>query len=63
MREFGGFPQETTLLYFDQPIDLHFNSPSNNVIQVGFVFLTKVGEELAKICETTPVEGFRDYLK
>ena len=35
---------------------------SGNKLEVGKVFLTKIGQELAPICESKPVEGFRDYV-
>ena len=36
---------------------------TGNEIEIGHVLLTKVGQELAPICGSSPVEGFWDYVK
>ena len=33
-----------------------------NELGIGMVLLTKIGQELAPICGSNPVEGFRDYV-
>ena len=34
-----------------------------NELEVGKVMLTRIGRELAPICEARPVEGFWEYVK
>ena len=37
-------------------------SETDNTLEIGMVLLTKIGQELAPICGSKPVEGFRDYV-
>jgi len=45
------------LLYLEMPQD------ANNKLKTGKVLLTKIGQELAPICGSKPVEGFYEYVK
>lgn len=49
------------LQYYGQPIIIEFKKEENNELAIGKVMLTKTGEQLARICGSTPVEGFIDY--
>jgi len=35
----------------------------NNQLDIGSVIFTKVGEELASICNSKPIDGYLDYVK
>ena len=45
-------------LYLEIPTDRE-----NNQISIGKVILTRIGEQLAQICGSQPVDGFYDYVK
>ena len=36
---------------------------ADNSLELGKVLLTKIGEELAPICGSKPVDGFFDYVR
>ena len=54
-----GYPQKAVVFYFGAPIALEFTGPTE--IQTGKVLLTKAGIQLARICESNPVDGFIEY--
>ncbi|MDR0816006.1 MAG: DUF2806 domain-containing protein [Desulfovibrio sp.] len=35
----------------------------NNNVNIGHTIFTKIGQELAPICGSQPVDGFMDYVK
>ncbi len=55
-------PKKFTVLYYGTPLTLEMPCDAGNELTVGEVFLTKIGQELAPICGSRPVEGFRDYV-
>jgi len=57
-----GLPQDVTLSYYGQPINLHFKKQKDNEMEIGHVVLTHSGIELAAICEAKPVPEFPDYV-
>lgn len=55
-------PKRIQIHYYGQTAILEFNKDENNAISIGMVFLTKTGQQLARICGSKPVEGFMDYI-
>lgn len=55
-----GLPKEVTVHYYGRPLTLHMPNETNNQLEIGHTVLTKVGEELAAISGSSPVEGFWD---
>ena len=55
-------PKRFAVLYYGKPLALEMPNDADNVLEVGVVLLTKIGQELAPICGSRPVEGFRDYV-
>ena len=49
--------------YYGKALKLEMPKNTGNEIEIGHVLLTKVGQELAPICGSSPVEGFWDYVK
>jgi hypothetical protein len=60
-------PQRISVQYFDQKLLVDLSpvpaTVTNNTLRVGKVLFTRVGEELAPICDVQPRTGFIDYLK
>ena len=56
-------PQKISVSYYGQVLELLFAKETDNKLDVGKVLLTKIGQELAPICESKPVDGFMDYVK
>lgn len=57
-----GFPKKVTLLYYDQPVLLEFKKESDNELEIGKVMLTKIGQEFAPICGSSPNQEFYEYI-
>ena len=55
-------PKKFAVLYYGKPLTLEMPKDADNKLEVGKAFLTKIGQELAPICSSRPVEGFRDYV-
>lgn len=53
-------PKVLTVFYYGRPATLAFPADANNSLEVGHVFLTRAGSELALVCGSTQVEGFFD---
>jgi hypothetical protein len=49
--------------YYGQVLELALEKEADNQLQIGKVMLTKIGQELAPICGSKPVDGFMDYVK
>ena len=49
--------------YYDTSLSLEIPEYIDNKIEVGMVYLTKIGQELAPICGSKPVDGFYEYVK
>ncbi len=58
-----GLPQKISVSYYGQVLELSFAKETDNKLEIGKVLLTKIGQELAPICESKPVDGFMDYVK
>lgn len=56
-------PKRLTVFYYDRSLTLEMGDSPNNDIAIGKVLLTRVGQELAPICGSMPVEGFWEYVK
>ena len=52
------------VFYHDRPLRLEMSQDSdNNEIPIGKVILTSIGEQLATICGSQPIDGFYDYVR
>ena len=58
-----GLPQKIFVSYYGQFLELSFVKETDNELEIGKVMLTKIGQELAPICGSKPVDGFMDYVK
>ena len=63
----GGFNRihlrkRAMVYYYGRPVILEFPSDNNNALPTGVTLLTQSGKELARICGSTPVEGFFEYV-
>jgi len=54
--------QSIKVFYHDVPIFLEFSKSKDNELDVGKALLTNIGQELAKICGSKPVQDFEDYV-
>ena len=50
------------VLYYGKSLTLEMPKDDDNELGIGKVLLTKIGQELAPICGSESVEGFRDYV-
>ncbi|CAD6490389.1 MAG: hypothetical protein EMLJLAPB_00750 [Candidatus Argoarchaeum ethanivorans] len=55
--------QKTSISYYGKVLELSFAKETDNKLEVGTVLLTNIGQELAPICGSKPVDGFMDYVK
>ncbi|HYN80035.1 MAG TPA: DUF2806 domain-containing protein [Gemmatimonadaceae bacterium] len=55
-------PRRIVLTYFDSLITLEFPKDEDNHVEIGQVYLSNVGRQLAPICNTTPVLAYLDYV-
>ena len=55
-------PKKFTVLYYGSPLLLEMPKNTANELEIGVVLLTKVGQELAPICGSVPVDGFREFV-
>lgn len=58
-----GLPKTFTVAYCGQPLTLTMPNEKDNELSIGHVLLTRVGSELAFVCQAPGVEGFVDYVK
>lgn len=56
-------PKRGIVSYYGKSLLLEIPADANNKLSIGMVRLTKIGEELAPICGSQPVEGFYEYVK
>lgn len=69
--QFGGLtgfsqirlPKRFPMYYYGKILSLEMAKDANNELNTGYVLLTKIGQELAPICGSQPVEGFYEYVK
>ena len=55
-------PKRFFLHYYKKLLMLEMPKDADNELNIGHVLLTKIGQELAPICGSSPVEGFWDYV-
>ena len=63
----GGFrrlrlPKAILVFYYGQPITLTFPKDNDNELEIGNVLLTRAGQQLARVCGSTPVSGFFEFV-
>ena len=58
-----GLPKRFAVSYYGKLLYLEMPQEANNGLKTGQVLLTKIGQELAPICGSKPVEGFYEYVK
>ena len=56
-------PKKFAVSYYGKPLLLEMPKDTGNTLELGKVLLTKIGQELAPICGSQPVEGFWEYAK
>lgn len=56
-------PKKFHVLYYGQPLLLEMPKDKDNDLAIGHVVFTKVGQELAPICGSKPIDGFVEYVK
>lgn len=55
-------PKRFTVRYYGTPVFLEMPKDSGNEMKIGEVLLTRIGQELAPICGSKPVDGFLEYV-
>lgn len=55
-------PKKFAVHYYGKPLKLEMPKDTDNGLEIGWVLLTKIGQELAPICGSESVEGFREYV-
>ena len=56
-------PKRFTAAYYDRTLALEMSKNAGNDLEIGYVMFTRIGMELAPICEDKPVDGFWEYVK
>lgn len=56
-------PKTVILHYYDKSLLLELPEDLGNQLSIGKTYLTKIGEELAPISGSKPVDGFYEYVK
>jgi hypothetical protein len=56
-------PKRFRLYYYGTVVPLELPKDSDNSLEIGKVLLTKVGQELAPISGSEPVDGFLDFVR
>ena len=54
-------PKKFSVLYYGRLLNLEMKNEADNMLELGHVLLTKIGNELAPISGSKPVDGFWDY--
>ena len=57
------FPKRFIVYYYGRPLILEMPKDADNALDIGKTLLTKIGQELAPICGSTPVDGFYEYVR
>jgi hypothetical protein len=57
-----GLPKRFNVSYYGKPVELTLPKDAENVLELGKVYLTRAGEELARVCGARPVDGFFDFV-
>ena len=55
-------PKNIVISYYGQPLGLEFPKDDHNDLNLGYVLLTKVGQELAPICGASRSDEFFQYV-
>jgi hypothetical protein len=55
-------PQYIDIYYYGTALKAEFKNPENNELETGKVLFSRIGEELARICSSKPIDGFLDYV-
>lgn len=56
-------PKKFHVHYYGEAIQVELPDEAKGIMSLGKVLLTKMGQELAPICGSTPVNGFVEYVK
>ncbi len=56
-------PKKFSVFYYGTFVELEMLAESSNSLNIGTVLLTRVGEQLAPICGSRPVDGFSEYVQ
>ena len=56
-------PKSIVLLYYGRPLHLNLPKDADNELNIGRVMLTRIGQDLAPICGSKPVEGFWEFVR
>ena len=56
-------PKKLLVTYHGKPLCLEMPKDTGNKLSTGKVMLTRIGQELASICGSKPVEGFWEYVQ
>ena len=59
----SNFSQRFFADYYDKRLSLDLPKDTGNKLKIGKTRLTKIGQELAPICGSKPVDGFYEYVK
>lgn len=57
-----GLPKSLRVSYYGKPVEIEFANEKDNVLDIGHVTLSKVGLELAPICDSKPNDDFFHYV-
>ena len=57
-----GLPKRFSVAYYNRPLTLEMPRDGDNELVFGTAKLTRIGQELALICGSKPVEGFWEYV-
>jgi hypothetical protein len=55
-------PKKLRIFYYGKPVDIEFENETDNKLLVGHVMLSKIGQELALICDNKPIRKYFDYV-
>ncbi|MBA7591763.1 hypothetical protein ES708_33926 [subsurface metagenome] len=55
-------PQHIDIYYHGTALKVAFKNPKENRMDIGKVLLSSIGDELAGICNSKPMDGFLDYV-
>ena len=56
-------PKRFAMYYYGKPLSLEMAEDANNELKTGKVLLTRIGQELAPICGSQPIESFYESVK
>jgi hypothetical protein len=56
------FPKKVAIFYYGNPLIIEFKDEKNNELNIGNILLSKIGLELAPICEAKPIPDFFDFV-